>query len=174
MAIESRSQALVNAASTTAPASPLVSSQLELSSPPAADVSALQSMARMVATAPIAKGTTARAHSRRPRRSKRQAEKGAVQRHEDCDRDQETEQKLACRAGIFEALVRNLGARPQITANIGGEPEAVNAEREHQQYGAAGKQTPEHFAMTDKTGDARGGRHAGLRRRHGRIEGGHA
>ena len=76
-----------------------------------------------------------------PRAERNQEERG-VERHEDRDRNQEAEQQLACRAGIFEALARELGVRPQETANIGGEPESVDTEREHQQHGAVGEQPP--------------------------------
>src|SRR6202022_3425170 len=82
-------------------------------------------------------------------------------------------EELARRAGVAEALGGDLGVRPQITTDVGGEPETIDAQSEHQHHGAAGEKSPKHCATTEKAGHRRTGGHAGLRRRNGRIEGGH-
>jgi membrane carboxypeptidase/penicillin-binding protein len=44
--------------------------------------------------------------------TERNQEEAGIERQENGDRDQEAEQELACSAGIFKALARELGVGP--------------------------------------------------------------
>ena len=69
-------------------------------------------------------------------------ENSGIDRNQDRNRDEEAEQELERRAGIFERLAGNLGVRPEETSHIGGQPETVDTEREHQQHCAPDEQPP--------------------------------
>ena len=102
-------------------------------------------------------------------------EQPGIERQQDRDRDQEAEQQLARSPDIFETLAGELGAGPQMAADIGGEPEPVDAEREHQPDGAVDEQPPEGpGAVAETHRRARGRNDAGLRRGYGRVDRGHA
>ena len=79
------------------------------------------------------------------------------------DRDQEAEQQLARGADVFEAIARDLGVAPEEAAHVGREPEAIDAERDEQQRGAADQQPPERALVAEKP--------RAVRRRRGRLDG---
>src|SRR5262249_11414093 len=102
--------------------------------------------------------------------AEREQEECGIERNEDCDGNQEPDQELARGSGIFEALARELGVGPQEAADVGGQPEPVDAERAHEQYRAAGKQPPKSSGFAAEANDAAHGRNTGeLRRRCGGI-----
>ncbi len=106
--------------------------------------------------------------------AERDDEEHRIERHQDGERHQEAEQQFAGGAGVFEAVARQFGFRPQEAADVGGEPEPVDAEREHQQHGAANQQPPVAAAVAEKAnGSARGRGDRCWRRRNGRFERGH-
>ena len=72
----------------------------------------------------------------------RRQEKPGIDRDQKGNRNQEAEQKLERRAGIFKRLAGDFGIRPEEAPHIGCQPEAVNAERDHQQHSAANEQPP--------------------------------
>ena len=69
----------------------------------------------------------------------RDDEEADVDRHQQRDRDQKTDQQFDRRAGVFETFIQHLGVGPEETAHIGREPEAVDAERDEEQQRAAGE-----------------------------------
>src|ERR1700730_8748848 len=75
--------------------------------------------------------------------AERGEKKHHVDRHQQHDGNQEAEQKLARGADVFKAVARDLGIAPEETANVGREPEAIDAERHRQKDRAADQQPPE-------------------------------
>ncbi len=73
-----------------------------------------------------------------------------VDRHQQRDRDQEAEQQFARGADVFKAVARDLGVAPEKPAHVGREPEAIDAERDQQQHGAADQQPPERTLVAGK------------------------
>ncbi|MGY4219231.1 hypothetical protein ACVMFB_005730 [Bradyrhizobium sp. USDA 4522] len=66
-----------------------------------------------------------------------------IDRHQDRERDQEADQELLAAAGIFRRVAIDLAVRPQMTADVGGEPEPVEADRDQFEPGAARNQAEE-------------------------------
>ncbi|MET3262649.1 hypothetical protein ABIF38_004155 [Bradyrhizobium japonicum] len=60
-----------------------------------------------------------------------------IDRHQDRERDQEADQELLAAAGIFRRVAIDLAVRPKMTADVGGEPEPVEADRDQLEPGAA-------------------------------------
>ncbi|MEY9426334.1 hypothetical protein ABH975_001649 [Bradyrhizobium ottawaense] len=69
-------------------------------------------------------------------------EVGEVDRHQDREREQEADQQLLGAAGIFGGIAVDRGVRPQMTTDVGDEPEPVEAEGDQLQHGTLG----DHFA----------------------------
>ena len=87
-----------------------------------------------------------------------------VDRHQDGDRDQESDQQLRRRAVVFEVVAGDLGVRPQEAAHVGREPEPVDAERDREQKRAAQQNSPECLGLAgeaDRPGRGHGGAAAG-------------
>lgn len=90
----------------------------------------------------------------------------AIERTDDGDGDQETVQQLGGKPGIFQRLAADLGIGPQITAHVGGEPEAIDAEREHEECRALDAQPPIGRFPAEEIDRARRRGHQGISRRH--------
>src|SRR5581483_4276771 len=73
---------------------------------------------------------------------KRGQENYGVDRYQDRNRDEESEEKFKRRPRVFEGLAIDLGIRPEESPYIGCEPETVDAEGEHQQHRAPDEQPP--------------------------------
>ena len=58
---------------------------------------------------------------------------GDIDRNKDRDREQKAEQKLGREPVIFERLAGDLGIGPEKAANVGHQPEPIDAERDEQQ-----------------------------------------
>ena len=79
---------------------------------------------------------------------------GEIDRHQDRQREQESDQQLLAAAGIFGGIAVDHGVGPQMTADVGGEPEPVEADGDEFQPGAARDQTEEFAATRRKTSPA--------------------
>ena len=77
-------------------------------------------------------------------------EKSEIDRHQDRDCDQKTDQQFGGGAVVFEGLAGDLGVRPQETPHVGREPEPVDAERHREQQRAAQQQPPECAGIADE------------------------
>ncbi len=89
-----------------------------------------------------------------------------VNRDQDRDCDQKSEQELKCRSGIFQRFAGDLGVRPEESANVGRQPEPVDSERNRQQDRPANEQPPIGSALPEES-------HAAARCDPACIEGGH-
>jgi hypothetical protein len=83
-----------------------------------------------------------------------------IDRHQDRKRDQKSDQQLLAAAGIFGGIAIDQCVGPEMTADVGEEPEPIKAEGDELQRGAALGQIEEFAAAAGK-------RHR-HRRRHGR------
>ncbi|MGY4433854.1 hypothetical protein ACVWWO_006331 [Bradyrhizobium sp. F1.13.1] len=63
-----------------------------------------------------------------------------VDRHQDREREQEADQELLGPPGIFGGVAVDRGVRPQMTTDVGDEPEPVEAEGDELEQGTLGDQ----------------------------------
>ena len=90
-----------------------------------------------------------------------------IDRHQDRERDQKSDQQLLAAAGIFGGIAIDQGVGPEMAADVGEEPEPIEAEGDEFQRGAALDQIKEFAAAAGK-------RHRHRRRHgHGRRPGRH-
>ncbi len=91
-------------------------------------------------------------------------EVGEIDRHKDREREQKSDQQFPATSGVFRRVAIERGMRPQMTADVGGEPEPVEAEGNQLQPGAALHQSTEFAAISGENRLHRRGRQ-GRRRR---------
>ena len=94
---------------------------------------------------------------RRCRERQRRRDNSGVERTNDGDRDLKTAQELGGEPGIFRCDRADLGIRPEVPAYVGGEPEAIDAEREHEKRGALDAQPPIGCLLAEESDRARQG-----------------
>src|SRR6185312_2173687 len=87
-------------------------------------------------------------------------------RNQDRDCDQESEQELECRSGVFQRFARDLGVRPEESADVGCKPESVDSECNREQNRPANEQPPIESALPEES-------HAAARCDPACIEAGH-
>jgi hypothetical protein len=87
---------------------------------------------------------------------------GEIDRREYDERENESEQKLASRAEIFERVSADGRVRLQIAANVGREPETVEAGRDQAQQRASAHEATERAVLARE--DDRGRRRSTMKR----------
>ena len=80
-----------------------------------------------------------------------------IDRHQDRQRDQKADQEFAAAAGIFGRIAVDHRVRPQMAADVGDEPEAVEAERDQLEARAARHQIKKAPAVARELSDAGSG-----------------
>jgi hypothetical protein len=91
----------------------------------------------------------------------RDQEIGEIDRNEDSERKQEADQELLAASGIFRPIAVDCGVRPHMPADVGGKPEAVEADGDKLQRGAASRKksprSPENATLAGGNGGGNGG-----------------
>src|SRR5205814_6365247 len=62
--------------------------------------------------------------------------------NDDRKREQESNQQFSAAPGVFECIIINARVRPQVTADVGGEPKSIKAGRDEFEKADAGNQPP--------------------------------